>query len=524
MKNIFREPVQRVRESLSGLSGTIKNQISNLKDSWTKSYLESNPDYLEEKIKTAVDEKVKGSYYTEEEDNSWRRITSEIRERDLAPLKQDKMIKVVDWLYERNPLAKKNITLIADFVVGDGIKIKADKVKDRKKEQEQLQKIIDDWWKMNDWQLTQFDKIEELSKYGEQIYATAVNQFNGDVMLASYPPELINKVLRDKKNYSKLDSIVFYSRAGVECNPKPIIRSKMTFTESTKPDEKKMPDGKELTGKIFFFTVNRGTFGTRGKSDILATADWLDIFDRTLYTMTERVVFLLTFIWDYMMEGATEEQLKKRKKDLELNPPKPGSFYMHNEKEKLEPMAPDLRGRDFQDFIKSLKNMVAGGSGFPEHWIFGMGEDVNRASAKEMSEPIIRQLERRQQYVTFMFEQMVQFLIQKKIDKGILKGKVEDYPFTVAIPAPSKKEAGVIAESLSKIVPAMAIATGNDFISNETATQVITMLMNQIGVESKAEDELEKISNLAGSNAEKVYEALKTIYESGKKAKKKAKD
>jgi hypothetical protein len=520
--SLFRESINKAKSTLN----TIKETSNNIALKFAENVASILPkkiidNYIDDKI----NQRVKESIVSEDEDSTWRRITSQERDRDLSPLKQDKMIKIVDWLRERNPMAGKILTLYADFVLGDGVKIKADKVEGREKEQEAFQGEIDKFWKMNDWELTQFDKIEELSGYGEQIYHANVNDMNGDIMLSPCPPETINKVLKDKKFYSKLDKIVFYSRFSESEaeKTKDIIRMRPNVLRDT-TNETQVEHGLSLQGDVFFFSVNRGTFGTRGKSDILSLADWLDIYDRTLYTMTERVVFLLSFLWDITIEGAGEEELKKRKAELQLDPPTPGSFNFHNQREKWEPSSPDLKGRDFQDHIKTVMNMLSGGSRFPEHWLFGRGENTNKASASEMSEPTLRQMKRRQKYVTFMFRQMIDYLIQQKINKGIFKGSIEDFPYTVIIPEASKKEASIIAEAFAKMAPALSISTMNEFLSNETATKVLSTIIEQMGIEVDIAAEIKKAKENPDLQAENVQEAIKNFVEQIEKKKNEKQD
>jgi hypothetical protein len=511
--NIFTTAKTRITNGFNNFRESASQVINSATDSFNKSIASVIPEsYIKKIAKKEIDQRIVETVNTEEEDSSWRRITANERDRDLSPLKQDKMIKIVDWLRERNPMADKIITLIADFVLGDGVKIKADKVEGQEKQQEELQEIIDNFWKMNDWELTQFDKVEELSAYGEQIYQAHINDMNGDVLLSPIPPEMINKVKKDKKFHSKLDQIIFYSRARVDGKKLDIIASRPKKLENGKEQVK---HGKELQGEVFFFTINRGTFGTRGKSDILSLADWLDIYDRTLYTMTERVVFLLTFLWDIEIQGAGKEELTKRRDELQKNPPQPGSFNFHNEREKWEATSPSLNGSDFKEYFKTVMTQVSGGRRFPEQWLFGRGANTNKASASEMAEPTLRQMKRRQKYVTFMFRQMINFLIQQKINKGILdkNSQVSDYPFSVIIPEASKKEAGTIAEAFSKMAPALATATNSDFLSNETATKVLTTFIEQFGVEVNLKDELEKVKENPDLQAQGIQEAIKKYTE-----------
>lgn len=460
-------------------------------------------------IQAEVDKKFTAAVNREEEDRTWRRITDVQRKRDLPPLKHDKMIRVVDWLNDRNPIARKVIRLTADFVVGEGITIKADKVQDREEEQKELQGIIDGFWDRNEWDLKQFQRIEELGLYGEQIYRTFINEFNGDVKLGVFDPEMINKILTNPENQEELTTIVpkgHYSDTDeVQLD---IIRPQRIITVDA-TSGRKIPVGPTiLKGEAFFFNVNKGSHATRGKSDLLSYADWLDIYDRTLYTMTERVTFLLTFIWEVIITGATPAQLKQRLKDLQMNPPKPGSYQVHNENEKWEANAPDLRGGDFAEFFKTVSTMFVGGSGFPEHWLLGKGEDVNKASAKEMSDPTIRQLKRRQKYIQYMFRQMIDFQILQKIKKGELSGRLENFPYTIIIPEPSKKEADLLADAIAKLTPALAVATTSGFLTSETATKVLSMLVSQMGIETKPEDENKKMGDMSEA---KLYEAVKNV-------------
>ncbi len=450
--------------------------------------------FFEAQIKEEVSKRFTAAVQNEKEDETWRRITHIKRLRDLSPLKQDKMIKVVDWLYDRNPLAKKIISLPTDFILGDGIEIKMEDIPDKKKKEEG-QEVIDKFWEINEWELKQFTRVEELGKYGELAFKVFANKYSGYVMLGAIDPERISKVIPDKDNSEIMEKMVIKGVKDEEGMD--IIR--MDWKEN------------KMKGEVFFFPVNKGSHGTRGKSDILSLCDWLDNYDRALYTMTERVSFLLTFVWDILMEGADDVQLQKRLDDLKLNPPKPGGYNVHNERETMTAVQPELRGGDFTDFFKLLATFISGGSNIPFHWLLGTGESANKASAKEMSEPIYKQLKRRQKYVINMFRFMTKFQIQTAIEKKMLTGEVEDYPFSVIVAEPSRKEAEVLAESFSKLMPSFAIATMNDFMSKDTAQKLTTMFTTQFGVDVKPSDEEDKIKKQYES---KVHEAVEKIYKS----------
>jgi len=464
---------------------------------------------MESKIKEEVEKRITSAYHNENEDFGYRRISERIRTRDLPPIKQDKMIKVVDYLHDRNPQAKSILGTTADFVVGDGITFHA--------EREDTQAILDEFWKVNEWDLKQFDRIIELSKYGEQIYKPFVNKYSGIVNLGVFDPEQVDKIERDKENHEILKRLI---PKQAKDTSKPTAFDIIHFNHKTDLYE----------GDIFHFAVNRGSHATRGKSDLLPIVDWLDMYDRSLFTMTERVLFLMAFVWDVEIEGAGQEELQKRLMELIQNPPKAGSFQLHNQLEKWKAISPDLRGADQAEFYKQVKQQLTSGSGFPMHWIFGDGEDINKATSQEITEPTYRQLKRRQKFVVAMFTELFKYQIQKAIKAKVLSGKVEDHKFTIIVPDPSRKEASVVTETLGKLMPAMAIGLMNNLLSEKTARQVTTMFVEQMGVEIEDKDEEEEINNdkVGPENQGAIQEAIKKVKEAisrGKEAKvKKNKD
>jgi len=428
------------------------------------------------------------------EDSNWRRITETSRLRDLTPLKHDKMIKVVDWLVERNPQARRIIKLWTDFTYADGISIK---FKDEK-----AQEIIDKFMLINEWEERGGQRFEDLSRYGELIFRPFVNEFNGIVKLGAFDPEQIDKITRNEENAEELEYL--YPKSS-ETSHGPNTKKYEIIKRNYKEDK--------ISGEIFTFQINKSSFGTRGQSDLLNIADWLDIYDKTLFTMSERVVFLLSFLWDITIEGANEQDIAGRAMELLINPPKAGSSVIHNEKEKWDAMNPKLTADDLVDFMKMIGTQLTSGSGFPSHWIFGVGDDINRATSKEITEPTIRQIKRRQKFIRDMFILLVEYQIQEAINADQLTGKVADYPFKITLADPSKKDVELVADSISKLTPALSQSVMDEFLSNETAQRVMALMINQLGVETNAEEEDKKIDDEQPIKESKhAYNALQDIY------------
>jgi hypothetical protein len=63
-----------------------------------------------------------------------------------------------------------------------------------------------------------------------------------------------------------------------------------------------------MEGEVFYFAINKLPNSLRGRSDLMALADWLDLYDQYLFSEVERLHLLSAFVWDYKIEGATDEK------------------------------------------------------------------------------------------------------------------------------------------------------------------------------------------------------------------------
>jgi len=143
---------------------------------------------IESQVDEGVRKRITAATGFEKEDVGWRRITDAMYTKDLSPLKHDKHLGVVQYLYQRNPQAKRIIDMSVDFILGDGIKYKA-KDKD-------VQKVLDRFWLDSDnaWPLKQFARVKELGLWGEYVPKVFITPLNGHVKLAGIDPKDISKI------------------------------------------------------------------------------------------------------------------------------------------------------------------------------------------------------------------------------------------------------------------------------------------------------------------------------------------
>lgn len=215
-------------------------------------------------------------------------------------------------------------------------------------------------------------------------------------------------------------------------------------------------------------------------------SDWIDGYDQFLFARLERAFYLNNFIWDVLCEGMDKNQITEFAKDIQ--PPKPGSLRIHNEKITWNAITPKLEAADASAEAGLFKGQILGGAGFPEHW-FGIGEKTTRATANEMQAPTLTKLKSRQKYIKNMIIHIFNFVIDQAIIAGYLDEKV-DRTFIVKPSAIVTKDARGLAITAEKFASAMQIAKQNKWITDASAKAAFHIFISQLGIELR---ELEKV-------------------------------
>ncbi len=441
---------------------------------------------LQNQVKEMKESVIPVGGQVDSDDYLYRSLTG--TNRDLTPVTQDRMINVAAYLYDTNLMAGRMIEIVRDYVIGDGIKYKCDN--------EDVKKVLDNFWEdpINNWDLFQDSAIIELCIYGEQCWPAFVDENTGMVRLGYVDPGNIQRVITDPGNCKQPIGVRLKRRGGKAGKKLKVIIHHRGGTLG-KDEELLSKDAIILRdtftdGECFLFQINKLTNATRGRSDLLRPADWLDGYDQMLFNVMERPAILNNFVWDVLLEGFSDEQIKAWLKTQKT--PKPGSIRAHNEKVKWEAVTPSLKGKDSGEAAKTIKDHILGGKGFPAHW-FASGGDVNRATAAEMGDPTYKMLNRRRSYFKAILTNVFTFVIQKAIKHQTLKVKEEEaYSFQITMPEFVPKDVTEYATAIQQIVSALSIAESNGWLTRETIINILAIGINQIGYEIDVNNEIDK--------------------------------
>jgi hypothetical protein len=324
------------------------------------------------------------------------------------------------------------------------------------------------------WDLKQDTRALELGLWGEQLYPVFVNEVDGHVKLGCVDPSNLVQITTDPENAER----------AIEAKVKADYdkRKRLTFPLIRLDEDPGSATFGYRMGSAFYFAVNRLSNASRGHSDLLHLADWINTLDQFAHTRLEKAVLLNSFFWDCELTGVSEDEVRKFAEENRII--KPGTTRFHNDKVKWTPQVPDLKASDAAEEIRVFRNHILGGAGLPEHW-FSEGGSSNRATAAEQGVPVTKRLIARQKFFKQMIRQIFEFVIDQAILHKTLPQDV-DRKFQVHMPAIFVKDTQAVSAALSNAANGLMLAEQQEWITREDASKVFRFMVSQLGVETEA--------------------------------------
>lgn len=409
------------------------------------------------------------------DDYKYRSLTDTNTKRDLNPITQERMQDIAVYLMESTPMGKRLMEFNKDYIIGEGIKYSA--------VDGNVQQILNNFWfdPINNFEISQYARAMELSLFGEQFWPTWVNPVDGAVKLGCIDPKQVKEVTRNPLNPVQLIDVKTstvlapVTGAGEDYKPKDTYKIIDMQRDIAKPNYGRME------GEIFFFAINKLTNGTRGRSDLLSIADWIDVHETFLFNMAERAKLITAFIWDVTFEGWSQEKIDEYVKTKGIKMPKPGSVRYHNEKLKWDAVTPKLEASDNSETARTIKNHIASGYGIPPFWL-GEGDQTTRATALEMNSPTYKHFKARQFYFKYIISYVFDYVIDQAIIHKQLDGKV-NRSFSIFMQPLAERDFTLIAASMVQIATALQVAKDNGWVTDKQAKDFFAHVAGMTGMD-----------------------------------------
>lgn len=422
-------------------------------------------------IEAKVKDRLKAASVIDDDESQWRRLTGDTN-RDLSPLKQERMIEIGFFLWENTPMGRWLIETTKDFILAEGLPYES--------KNDEVKKVLDDFWfdPLNRMDLSLEKHARELLITGELCLPVFVAEQTGRVRLGYVDPAQIKEVKTDPENRKLVIGITLKGPTGDDGKKyRTILPKEAEFIISKSAQSQR---NSYADGECFFFAINNLTNSPRGRSELLSIADWIDGYEQFLFDLLDKWKLINTFLWDLSVSGADEGEIKKQ---IQALVKKSGSVYGHNEKVTLDAKTPDLKAVDTSEGARLFRNHILGGLNYPEHW-FGGGGDVNRATAVEMASPTFKTLSAKQKYFKYILETIFEFVIGQAIEKRYLTvPEDEAYDYSTITPELATKDVAKYATLIQQVTTSLTLAQSQRWVDNATAQNIFATLIGYLGIE-----------------------------------------
>ena len=370
--------------------------------------------------------------------------------------------------YRKNPRAYRAIELSQHFVLGDGVRISA--------EDEDVQDLLEEHWKLNGWDERANERIRSLSIFGEQLYPAFVNEETGMVKIGSVSPLLIRNMLSARGNAEEIMKV--FTSIGEET---PGDGKGKKFSVIRLDDELELnPQG---SNAAFYFAVNRINGQRRGLPDLLPSLDWLEGLDSFVFAMMERANLSANVVYDLEYKGLNDQELKDKVDQFNQNMREGGTFG-HNENAGLTIQTPNMGSSEAEIMTRILVKHIQAGTGLAGLF-YGDSDDLTRASASELSIPVAKMLQARQQYFKFMLKRIFDYQIQESIKAGKLS-PTASLKYDVELPRVWLRDLKPVVDSLIGLNEVLGVGEERKYISGLEAKNLFRNALEQIGPLSAA--------------------------------------
>lgn len=391
-----------------------------------------------------------------------------------------------------NPFVKRIVEMHVNYVVGDGVEIKA--------ADPRVQAVCESFWNdpKNSLDLKLEEVVRDLSLFGEVFILPFTNVLTGKVQLGYLDPLSVEAIESNPLNYNEPLFVCVRASDGTQRKLRIVYVDQLGTAREAMPTQYGTENKAIIVppnttgmrvGEAFYLAANRTIGVTRGTGDFLPILDWCRSTEDLLFTQLEKAQLQNAVFLVVTIKGVSAEELQQYRTpgDPKYIPmPKPGSMGIKNDMMEYEYVAPSLNAADMAEAVRMFKSMIEIGSGVPEHQ-FGQGGDVNRATALEMGGPFHKMLLQRQKQVKYFLEDLLQFVVdQRRIFTQDLAG-VTDFSVTVTMSPISAKDKASDAAAATQFLSAVVAAKQSRLVSDEMAFNLAQQILGNAGLEFEPE-------------------------------------
>lgn len=338
--------------------------------------------------------------------------------RDRRGYDRDEVLADALEAWRVNPLARRIVAMMTQYVVGGGITIES--------KHKGTNRFLAEWWKhpLNRMATRVYEWCDELTRAGDLFIVVSTDQA-GMSYLRAVPAAEIQDI---ETAANDLEQELFIIEKPSPAYSNPTRNVKTGFLEGRRwkvynqGDDAPGADGR-LEAVMLHYAVNRPVGAKFGESDLAPVLRWLTRYAGWLEDRARLNRYRNTFLFWVKARFTNSAERLERQAELNRNPPNPGAILVTDESETWEVLSPKLESHEAAEDGLSLKKMVAVGAGLPMHFL-AEPESATRTTAEASGGPTFRHLQQRQEYFLWMLEDMARVVVRRRkfYDRGVNPG------------------------------------------------------------------------------------------------------
>ena len=366
--------------------------------------------------------------------------------------------------WRTNPYAKRIVDIITDYTVGDGLTPVAPG---------EIGRFVDTFWShpQNRLELRLPELMDELSRAGDLFLVLFRNAADGMSYVRAVPKSEVVEIVTAENDWER--EIAYAVRSSLSAgepggggagenqtdaalsplrphSPAPLPAGAPLPFATTLFLSPNHTDAATADAVMLHYSINRPVGALLGESELASILPWLRGYSRMLEDRVRLNWAARAFLWFVTVPtgrvNAKAEQYSA--------PPEPGSIVVHDDGERWEMQAPNLRGLDAQHDLRALRQAISAGSGQPPHW-HGDGGDINRAVAGAMQDPAVRRLRRRQRHLQHIVVDLCAVAYERAYALGRTRRRPDRSVIRVDLPDISREDNESLALAAERMTGAM---------------------------------------------------------------------
>ena len=354
--------------------------------------------------------------------------------------------------WRTNPYAKRIVDIITDYTVGDGLTPVAPG---------EIGRFVDAFWShpQNRLALRLPELMDELSRAGDLFLVLFRNAADGLSYVRAVPKSEVVEIVTAGNDWER--EIAYVVRGGGDDGRPPTADGGRQPFGGGQPSavgglgtttflSPNHPDAATADAVMLHYSINRPVGALLGESELASILPWLRGYSRMLEDRVRLNWAARAFLWFVTVPtgrvNAKAEQYSA--------PPEPGSIVVHDDGERWEMQAANLRGLDAQHDLRALRQAISAGSGQPPHW-HGDGGDINRAVAAAMQDPAVRRLRRRQRHLQHIVVDLCAVAYERAYELGRARRRPDRSVIRVELPDISREDNESLALAAERMTGAM---------------------------------------------------------------------